>query len=498
MYRWLFTLIGVASLCPLVLVAQQEVQVHVESLIGNEAVTAPVPVRVTLSNKGALTRGTLEWRVKDRTRCFIPIVLPRGGRKQVELAVSVDAWQHTTSKKRKRQFFIEPALIWREEGKPDQRLPVPFKMSLRLPLIVVGDGQGGFETWQRATYQLDYKFLGAPVDTAEGWSWTPVYMRPEQLPTNPLTLRGVPIIVLTEGCERLRPEQWDMLIYWSLCGGHLIISVGSLGLPLTQTPLRVLVPAQYKRVRLHLTQPITPFSLPPPRDPVVLVEAHTARGWRIYRSGKVVLASSTQLGLGKLTLFWGDLTATAWRRWTGYPLLISAWASTPEPPTLKLRQALPSPANGLPLSLRLMSVLGGVLVFHGVSLLLLWRILRRLKRLRAAPYALLGLAVLTGATLWLLLPVPEANEPYLDAPIEMAHPPLPHRVLLTNHRFSLSTGVHTLDLPPDSYWLILHNISTLDTQIAIHPLPPVRVHCRAQGKAVLNIVTIQFTRVGSP
>jgi hypothetical protein len=103
MYRWLFTLIGVASLCPLVLVAQQEVQVHVESLIGNEAVTAPVPVRVTLSNKGALTRGTLEWRVTDRTRCFIPIVLPRGGRKQVELAVPVDAWQHTTSKKRKRR-----------------------------------------------------------------------------------------------------------------------------------------------------------------------------------------------------------------------------------------------------------------------------------------------------------------------------------------------------------------------------------------------------------
>ena len=497
MGRWLSAIIWMPILHPLVAVAQQEIRV--ESLIGSEAITAPIPLRVTLSNKGNPTRGTLEWRIADNTRCFIPVELPRGGRKQVELALPVDAWQRARSKKPEKLFRVEPAFIWREEGKRAQWLPVPFKMNLRLPLIVVGDGQGGFETWRSAAYQLDYKFLGAPVDTAEGWSWTPVYMRPEQLPTNPLTLRGVPVIVLTEGCERLRTEQWDMLIYWALCGGHLIVSVGSLGLPLAQTPLRALAPAPYKRVRLRLTRSIIPFSLPPPSEPVVLVEAPPLPGWHTYRSGKVLLASSTQLGLGQLTLFWGDLTATAWRRWTSYPRLVSAWTSAPEPPTLKLRQALPPQSDRRFMPTRLMGILGGVLILHAVSLLLLWRILRRLRYLRAAPYALLGLAAMSGVALWLLLSAPEEKEPHsLDAPIEIAHPPLPHRVLLTNHRFTLSSGIHTLNLPSGSYWLILRNISTLDTQISIHYLPPVQVHCRVQGKAVLDIITIQFTREESP
>jgi len=497
MHRWLFFVIWMPILHPVAAFAQQEIRV--ESLIGNEAITAPLPVRVTLINGGVATRGTLEWRIANNTRCFIPIELPPSGRKQVELAVPVDAWQRTTSKKkREKPFILEPALIWHEEGKRAQWLPVPFKMSLRLPLIVVGDVQGGFEAWRSATYQLDYRFMGAPVDTAEGWSWTPVYMRPEQLPTNPLTLRGVPVIVLTEGCERLQTEQWDMLIYWTLCGGHLIISVGSLGLPLAQTPLRFLAPAQYQRVRLHLIHSIIPFSLPPPSEPVMLVVAPSLPGWHTYRSGKAVLASTAQLGLGRLTLFWGDLTAPAWRRWRGYPRLVSAWTATPEPPTLKLRQALPPQPRRQFMPTLVMGILGGVLIFHAVSLLLLWRILRRVRRLRAAPYVLLGLTALSGTALWLSHAVPEEKEPRSDALIEMAHPPLPHRVLLMKHQLTLSPGDHTLNLPPHSYWLILRDISTLDTQISIHYLPPVRVHCRAQGKAVLDIITIQFTREETP
>ncbi|MCS7227286.1 MAG: hypothetical protein NZ821_09880, partial [Gloeomargarita sp. SKYB31] len=138
-----------------------QVEVRVEPLIGKEAITAPVPVRVELRNHGVATRGALEWRLSDDILCLIPIELPPNARKQVELAVPVNAWQRTASKRRELDPVSDvPKLFWREAGKKGVRLPVPFNLNFHLPLVVIGDVQGGFEAWRRATYTLEYRFLG--------------------------------------------------------------------------------------------------------------------------------------------------------------------------------------------------------------------------------------------------------------------------------------------------------------------------------------------------
>ncbi|MCS7066881.1 MAG: hypothetical protein NZL85_11500, partial [Fimbriimonadales bacterium] len=240
-------------------VAHAQTEIRVTNLLGEGAITDPLPVQVELRQRGASTRGVLEWWSEPDLRYRLPVELPAGAHKVVHLALPLNAW-HPARGGNGGEFRV-PTLLWRSEAGDWCLLEVPFAWNNRLPVVVIGDVQGGFEAWRRATFALEYRFGSQEVRSGD-WTLEPIYWSPASVPPEWRALLGIPAIVLVEGSERLLGDQWDALLAWLLAGGHLIVSVGSIGTPLRGTPLAPLLPPLGERVVVDLRQGSSPAQTP--------------------------------------------------------------------------------------------------------------------------------------------------------------------------------------------------------------------------------------------
>lgn len=477
--------------------AGAQVQIRAVLITGRDAAAAPLPVRVELRNLGAAAQGALEWAIESRVAGELPLELPPNARKVVYLPLPYDAWREVDPYGRRegRARSLQPQLTWTEPERRPQQLPIEFEPANYLPLLIVGDVQGGFSRWSDARFALNYEFQGQTVDYQLGWRWQPVYLRPEELPEDFTVLLGVPALVLVEGAERLRPEQWDALLAWTLCGGHLIVSVGSLPIALQQTPLSALAPPIAERIQVRLQQPIDQMSLlqtAPPTQPVVLAQAQPDANWRSNFIGEHRIFSTRELGQGKLTLFWGDLTAEAWRVWKGMPLLASVWLNTPEPPILHLERLAPAPNLPPRLTPQQAITTTATLIAYIAILYGTRKHLRAQNRLRRASLIILWLAL--GASLGLSAFHAAAPATPHEQRHTIAQAGLPLRVELRRQTLDLRGGTHSIALAPDEQLAACEVLAGLEGHARVRYTTPIHLELHTPARATLRLLTVRVAK----
>lgn len=367
-----------------------ETEIVVKNLLGEHAITDPLPLYVELRHAGAPIRGRLEWQNNPSLRHSLPLELVQGARKVVYLAIPLNAWGHEEEWRKARPGT--PELLWRTEPGKARKLDVPNRWTNRLPVVVIGTPQGGFEQWRKAQFGLKYSFDHQKVQSGD-WSLEPVYWLPHTAPTSYEPLLGIPVIILTEGSESLASEQWEALLGWLLAGGHLIVSVGSIGTPLQGTPLAPLLPPMGERT--ILTVPTSSKREEAPlRIPIIRSSGWSDAVVQVWE-GQTLVACSRRVGCGTLTLCFADMQASAWRAWQGYERLIHQWCRLLDIPLLNLRKPPTKRSLRSPIERRQVVWLTGVFALFWMGLYLSWRILRRRRRLIYAPLALVALVGLT-------------------------------------------------------------------------------------------------------
>jgi hypothetical protein len=454
-------------------------------MLGEQAITDPLPVRVELRQRGEPTRGVLEWWTESGLRYSLPVELPAGTRKVVYLGLPLNAWSLPHASDTTRLQL--PQLLWRSEHGEFQLLDVPFNLSQCLPVVVIGDVLGGFEMWRQASFDLGYRFAGTPVRGGE-WSLQPIYWSPAAVPDRHIPLLGVPVIILTEGCERLTGEQWDALLAWLLAGGHLIVSVGSIGVPISGTPLAPLLPPMGRR---ELVQ------LPAISTPVALIRS---RGWAdsmgVIRSGSALLACSRRVGRGTLTLFWGDLTASQWRQGAMATPLLNQWSAALRLPAI---QTLSAPRPLRP-SLEKSQVISAALLFalYWLALYLSWRILRRRRRLILAPIALLLLTGLTWLALQPLVPPGADRVSGYKTTLLLAENRLPLMLEVSDYQLLLPSGEYRWRGEAEVYLLRAQQRGMLDSRGQIVYGADLQLWLQSVGMSELRLQSIRLLKLPAP
>ncbi len=384
----------IAGLLGLVQNASAQTEISATNLLGEHAITDPLPIQVELRHAGAPLRGRLEWQNNPNLRYSLPLELAQGARKVAYLAIALNAWGQEEEWRKARPGT--PKLLWRTESGKAQKLDVPYRWTNRLPVAVIGTPQGGFEQWRKAQFSLKYSFDHQKVQSGD-WSLEPVYWLPRIVPTSYEPLLGIPVIILTEGSEFLATEQWDALFGWLLAGGHLIVSVGSIGTSLQGTPLAPLLPPMGERT--ILTVPTSSKREEAPlRIPIIRSSGWSDAVAQVWE-GQTLVACSRRVGCGTLTLCFADMQTSVWRSWQGYAQLINQWCASIDIPLQNLRKPPSERSLRLRIERKRVAWLAGVFALFWVGLYLSWYLLRRRRRLIYAPLALLGL---TGSTLGLI------------------------------------------------------------------------------------------------
>ncbi len=220
--------------------AQPPVEMKVAPLLGQYAGSGgafPIAVEVQ-SRTGNLQGEVVVSVVRDtqQREYRYPMELPANGRKRIVATPVVSDWGGRVSVR-----FQAGRIVVRQEIEAKSR----FESQ---PLaVLVGDAIGGLQVFQR---------IEAPLSEAETqWgntakpTYQDAYVHPDLFPTESFALSGAQIIVLGQGAERLRAEQWRAIREWVLLGGILVVPGGS-GSVVAQLPaLRPLLPAGVGSVR---------------------------------------------------------------------------------------------------------------------------------------------------------------------------------------------------------------------------------------------------------
>lgn len=304
-------------------------------------------------------------------------------------------------------------LEWIPERGPVARMQVSSPTELKAPVVVIGDLVGGLEVLKNPEFAMTRQ-TRTGVDS---YGLHPVYLQPERVPEHPRWLSGVPMVVLSEGAERMSVEQWKTLFGWLMEGGRLIVPAAHAGAALWQTPLKGLLPERagaprrmnllWSRVELLTSAPYGP------NEPVGIVPLRISAEHTWHASAeKEALVLSRRMGKGRLLTFAGDLFAPAWRGWHAYKQLwqiLLLEIKVPDsafplfdPPNPPLpRRELPS-----------LWWLGSLFALYWTVVVVVWRILRLKRMLVRAPFLLSLLVLLTSAFIAFSLPAPEGNRIY--------------------------------------------------------------------------------------
>ncbi len=464
-------------------VAVAQTEISVRNLLGEQAITDPLPVRVELRQRGEATRGILEWWTGTGPRHRMAIELPAGARKVVYLRLSLDAWR--LPERRRRALMSVPTLLWRSETGEWRLLDVPIGWGNRLPLVIIGDVQGGFEQWKQASFSLQSRF-GTQVVSSPDWSLQPVYWSPEMVPTEWTALLGIPMMVLMEGSERLSREQWDALLAWMLAGGHLVVSVGSVGEPLKGTPLAPL-----------LNKPPLPQHASEARG-----EVHDSplpqRGRGAGGEGNLPLASSRRVGRGTLSLFAGDLSARRWREWQGLNALINQWTARLTLPLDGIRTGFES--ESLRPSVARAQILGvlGVFALYWLALYLAWRILRRRRRLIRAPLVVLLLTAGCWLALVQLVPASVHRAQRREVCTLLADSRLPVAIEHRLYHFLLPAGVHRLRWAGAIQPLVSRQQALLGERIIVEHGADTLMRIQPMGALEMQVQMVRLLHLPAP
>ncbi|MCS6918764.1 MAG: hypothetical protein NZM28_03255 [Fimbriimonadales bacterium] len=372
------------------------------------ALSDPVPIRVEASPTDEARADYLEWHTRG---VVYRLPIPR----TPSAPVRRETLCYTLALQ--RGLTHAPAFFWREAS---VLTPLGDDWAARgVGVVFVGDLAGGYEFIQQIQYAPISVVRYPPFElNAQSFPLTPVYLRPQELPDHPAALLGVPAVALMDGAERLNEAQWRALILWMHGGGTLLASVNASASLLRRTPLAPYLPDWDAPRLARLTQPIAlqGKQFPPPQQPAPATPLTPTRGEPIATVDKRVLATQIPYGYGRLVVFGGDLTHSAWRNWQGHSALWETLLLRPQLPlrTLTLTEGMDAPnaaARHTATSTRVLLLLVAVLMGYVGALYGLWRTLRARRRLVYAPYGVAALSGLTIAALSFATPVETESAP---------------------------------------------------------------------------------------
>ncbi len=401
-------------------------------LLDDEAMAHLAVYRVDIERKGSDTRGALTLE-SGSVRIVEPLDLATGARKRLYFAAP------TQTRSGRNPYW---RLVW--TGADGERIvqELPTPLHTRLPVVFVGDSIGGWEGLQQI--RLPFGSALANDHKASSPPLHPYYMRPAELPDDWRALVGLPLIVLTDGAERLSDTQWGAIRVWLALGGTLVVSAGSFGAGANLLPLADLTP------RLSLRDaPVRPNlgSYAPPREPVRLLRPATLHGYRVVLGdARTPVLLYRAFGAGNLYLFLGDLNAPAWRGWQHLPAMLQTIVSGSAFPTERIEESLTREKPTPPAS-RIARVWWGVGVlgvyFVGVWQLAAW--LRRRRRLASVFAPLAGITV--AACACVLVAAPHTQSQPLTAYRTLAIASDTLAVEAGSVQGNLQAGAHTITLP---------------------------------------------------
>lgn len=171
--------------------------------------------RVELINRGAAESGRLELIGSGGERRFIPIELPTGARKAVDVF-----FDEPRTTRRRGRISLLPALYWQPDNGARREIRLNLSPTFDSPFVVLGDLKGGFE----AVRLMAERALGQESRWVASRIPAPVYMAPEDAPLDIRWLRPVSVLILVEGAERLSREQQVAILAWAASGGRVVVS----------------------------------------------------------------------------------------------------------------------------------------------------------------------------------------------------------------------------------------------------------------------------------
>jgi hypothetical protein len=417
----------------------QSPQIRAAPLLDAGISESPYPVRVQISYQGEPVKGYLEWQTSPRVQHRIPLNLSTRTQKELMLL-----WGTSSP-----QFMLQSLgaeLEWMPERGPAVRVRVPSPTELCAPVVVIGDVLGGLEVLRQPGFKLQQVTGKQSLE----YPLQPVYLKPERVPVHPRWLSGVPAVVLSEGAERLRMEQWQVLIGWLLEGGILIVPAANVGTPLRQTPLAGLLPEHsgvIRRANLAESEvEMLASARRGPGEPVGMVPLRFSSENRpLAIVGLEPLVLSRTVGRGRLLVFAGDLFAPAWRGWGGYSELwwsLLAELSLPdlrthifEPPDPQL------PERELPSLLWL----GTLFAIYLTAIVVSWRVMRWKRMLMSAPLVVTLLVILAAALVAFSVPAPEGNRAYRQQRILVGTNGFPLMIEYSNGTYQTPAGAWRLE-----------------------------------------------------
>jgi uncharacterized membrane protein YhaH (DUF805 family) len=193
--------------------AQDQAAITIEVQAGYDGsyrVSHWFPVVVTVGNDGADMQGVIEWQWPDGTGSVYQQVvdLPRGARKQLNFAVTVDAVPRSAE------------LILR-----DAQNEAIARTRVRLEPLDVGQFTVGVLSSDRS---LLNSLVGMQFDNPNVSGVTVLHLDPALLPENSLALSGLEAIFLHDiASAELSPAQLAAIEDWVRAGGQLVVSGGA-------------------------------------------------------------------------------------------------------------------------------------------------------------------------------------------------------------------------------------------------------------------------------
>lgn len=390
----------------LLAIASAQTQIRVEPLLGDSVETVPYPVRIEFRQGGRPTEGRLVLQPRRHYTVEYPVSLPANARKVITISLPDElGWAR---------------LLWYTPDRPAEIIELPYPEESHMPVVIVGDAQGGFHMLSNLVYSKEGADRENPIERR----WHAVYWTPETVPDDWHAIAGVPVIVLVEGAERLTPEQWRTLTMWVMTGGHLIISVGGvLKQVLPTTPLASLTRAIEKST-----------------DPTL--------GDHLVKTRDVLH--------GRVTMFLDDLTAPHWRDAPQMRTLWEQWLanskSVPYQDFWEGYEKMPHSTEALPLGgIRWVMATIGLMA---IAVVFVWWRLRAFGGLASAvPWLVAVGLITTGVITWILPSDLHTNKVQMTQML-LVDKDLPIALHTTVVNLRLKRGAYRFTIPSEKAFML--------------------------------------------
>jgi hypothetical protein len=269
------------------------------------------PITVTLHNAGGSADGALIVQSESYSsvlRTYVyPVSLPTGTDKEIVVYPLVTADTNAVD------------FSFQGNSHADKvNLPVNFTEGRQVGMI--GDEPGALATLkqQPPTSSQPSQPYGTPPNATI--TFNDCYARPEDAPDRAAGYQAMSYLVLSEGAERLRPEQWDAIRHWVMDGGSVILTGGAGATYLRVAEAGSLLPISKPcdTTLPSLSFPDGVSKVPPPIGPVALVSGAMQPGaFAAMTDGGKPLVIRQSLGAGTVLLVGFNPLDEPFKDWAG-------------------------------------------------------------------------------------------------------------------------------------------------------------------------------------